>query len=109
MYNTIVVPVSFDEDRDLNAAIGIAKHLVNDGGRITFLHVMEMVPVYATEYIPPEVVTEGRAEILKKLHMLADGIQGAQVALVNGSSGRGITDWADENAAEIVRYGRELV
>ena len=44
MYNNILVPVSFEADRNAQGAIEIAKALRAEGGTITCLHVMEKLP-----------------------------------------------------------------
>ena len=51
MYKNIAVPVSFDEDRDVASAVGVAKALASQGARITFLHVMENIPGYVADLI----------------------------------------------------------
>ena len=43
MYMNILVPVSFDEERDAKQAIDVAKTLSGEGAHITLLHVVEQV------------------------------------------------------------------
>ena len=60
MYKNILVPISFDEDRDSNKSIEIAKALEAQGGVVTLLHVMEAVPGYAATYMPEGYIENSR-------------------------------------------------
>ena len=45
MYHNILVPISFDPDRDTTAPVKLAGILATENARITLLHVIEDVPV----------------------------------------------------------------
>ncbi|MBT8413475.1 MAG: universal stress protein, partial [Boseongicola sp.] len=102
MYQNIAVPVSFDEDRDVATAIGVAKALANQGARITFLHVVENVPSYVVDLIPQQTISARTEEIDKRMKELTAGIENATAAVIHGSAGRAITQWADENEADCI-------
>ncbi len=97
MYTNILVPISFDEDRDASAAIKVAQTLAAPDAKITLLHVMEQIPTYAISYMPTEYVNESRKAIETELTAMAGNIPGGQARLVEGHSGRTILDWADEH------------
>jgi len=102
MYKNITVPVSFDEDRDVAGAIGIAKALAGEGARITFLHVIENVPSYAAGHIPAQTFKDRAVEIDRRLKELSDGVENANAAVLHGPAGRSITNWASENGADCI-------
>ncbi|MFD1195518.1 universal stress protein [Seohaeicola saemankumensis] len=102
MYRNIMVPISFDEDRDAEGAIGVAKALASEGAKITLLHVMEQIPGYAISYMPPEYITESRKAIQTELEAMASGAPGAEAVLVEGHSGRTILDWADKHGVDCI-------
>lgn len=102
MYQNIAVPVSFDEERDVASAVGVAKALANDGARITFLHVMENVPTYVADLIPQQTFAARSEEIDSRMKELTDGIENASAAIVHGGAGRAITQWAEENEADCI-------
>ena len=102
MYRHILVPISFEEDRDAAGAISVARTLVDDDGQITLIHVMEQIPSYAISYIPQDYLVESRTAIQTELNQMAADIPNATGLLVDGHSGRTILDWAEENAADCI-------
>jgi nucleotide-binding universal stress UspA family protein len=102
MYDNILVPISFDEDRDAQGAISVARALANDGAKITLLHVMEQIPTYAISYMPTDYITESRHAIQAELTALAESVPGGQPVLVEGHSGRTILEWADKHGNDCI-------
>jgi nucleotide-binding universal stress UspA family protein len=102
MYDNILVPISFDEDRDSRGAIAVAKALVGEGGKITLLHVMEQIPGYAISYMPTDYITESRKAIHAELQAMTAGMQNGQAVLVEGHSGRTIVEWADKHGVDCI-------
>lgn len=102
MYNNIVIPVSFEEDKDTDAAVKVAKALANTNARITFLHITESVPSYVSEYIPPDAWDARKKEAKRLINEHAASIDGAEGIVVDGYSGRTITDWAKDHGADLI-------
>jgi len=102
MYSNIVVPVSFDEERDAQGAIEVASVLRAEGGTLTLLHVIETPPNYALAYMPPEYLKEQRGAIESEMSYKASKVPGATAAVVNGHAGRTITDWSHANGADCI-------
>src|SRR6056297_1430689 len=97
MYKNILVPISFDNDRDAAGAISVARTLGGDAARVTLLHVMEQIPVYAISYMPQDYLTESRQAIQAELDDMAAPVPNATGLVVDGHSGRTILDWAKAN------------
>ena len=102
MYDNILVPISFDEDRDAEGSLAVARALSNAGGKITLLHVMEQIPGYAISYMPTDYITESRAAIQTELTAMAEGVPGGQAVLIEGNSGRTILEWADKHGVDCI-------
>jgi nucleotide-binding universal stress UspA family protein len=102
MYTKILVPVSFDTERDSKGALGIAQALSAEGGTITLIHVMESIPGYAISYMPTEYVSESRQAIEKELAEMSSDLPNAEVVVIEGHSGRTIVDWAEENGSDCI-------
>ena len=102
MYNHILVPVSFEDDRNVSAAVAVAGKLMNKGGKLTMLHVMEQVPSYALNYVPEGFHNEAKQAIVKSLDELAVGVENAEGAVVEGHSGRTILDWAADHKPDLI-------
>ncbi len=102
MYKHVLVPISFEEDRDAEGARDVAKLLAGKEGRITLLHVMEAIPAYAISYLPEDFIVEARKAIGNELAALAARLPNAHGVVVEGHSGRTILDWAEENEVDCI-------
>ncbi|MEL7258798.1 MAG: universal stress protein [Pseudomonadota bacterium] len=102
MYNHVVVPVSFDEDRDAAGAMEIAEAVMAEGGRISLLHVIEQIPAYATSYLPSHYLEDRHEAIKAELDKLAKDLPNATGVVVDGHSGRTILDWSSDNGADCI-------
>lgn len=102
MYHNILVPISFDPERDVNGPLKIARLLSAPGASVTLLHVIEQVPAYAISYIPADFLEDTRAALQAELDGLAKTLPNAQGVLVEGHSGRTILDWAEQNQPDLI-------
>lgn len=102
MYHNILVPISFDEDRDAKGAVEIAQALGAEGARITLLHVMEEVPGYAISYMPTDYITASRHAVQAELDEMADRLPDGQGVVVAGHSGRTILEWAETHGVDCI-------
>ena len=102
MYDHILVPISFDQDRDAAGAVDVARQLAGDTGRITLLHVMEQIPSYAISYMPSGYLQESREAIVTELSEMAEKLPNAKGLVVEGHSGRTILDWAGEHDVDCI-------
>ena len=88
MYAHILVPVSFDQDRDSKGALRAAQLLAGETGRISLLHVIEQVPSYAISYLPQGYANEARKAV--------------EAELAERHSGRTILDWAEAHEPDCI-------
>lgn len=102
MYSNILIPIAFDAEKDVAGAIEIAGCIAGKDASITFLHVMEQVPVYVTDYIPDNILVETRESARKKLTELTRDVPNGRAVVVDGPTGRSITNWAAETGADCI-------
>jgi universal stress protein F len=102
MYNSILVPISFDAERDMTGSLKLARLLASPEAKITLLHVMEHIPAYAISYLPVDYIDEARNAIKIELDELAATVPGAHGVVIEGHSGRSILDWADTNKPDLI-------
>lgn len=102
MYANILVPVSFEADRDAQGALAIAKILCKPGGKITLFHVIEQVPQYATTYFPPGFSKEVEAKMKVRLEEMTDGADNVLAQIVHGHSARTILDFAETQNKDLI-------
>ncbi|WP_323766910.1 universal stress protein [Antarctobacter sp.] len=104
MYKNILVPVAFGENSDdrIRAATAVAQKLAAEGARITFMHVLEQVPGYVTNYLPADYSAQARLAIEGELNDIASVVPGGVGLVVSGHSGRTILDWAADNPVDLI-------
>ncbi len=102
MYHNILVPISFDADRDTSGPLKLAQILSTPDAQVTLLHVVEHIPDYAISYMPTEYMTEARRAIQAELDGLAAKVPNAKGIVVEGHSGRTILDWVEVNKPDLI-------
>lgn len=102
MYKHILIPTQLDESRDVALATSAAKEMLDADGRITFLHVLEPLPASVGTYLPEGYPQATRDALKEKLSALTTETEGSQGALADGSAGRTITNWADDNGVDCI-------
>ena len=102
MYHNILVPISFDAERDVSGPLKLAQLLATPEARVTLLHVVEHIPAYAISYMPTDYLAEARKALKKELDALAAQLPNATGVLIEGHSGRSILDWAETNNPDLI-------
>ena len=102
MYHNILVPISFDAERDVTGPLKLAQMLATPEAQITLLHVVERIPGYAISYMPADYLTEARDAIQKELDDMAAKLPNALGIVIEGHSGRSILDWAETNKPDLI-------
>ena len=102
MYHNILVPISFDSERDISRPLKLTKLLATPKAKITLLHVVELIPGYAISYMPQDYLAEAHKAIREELDNLAAKVPGASGVLIEGHSGRSILTWAEINKPDLI-------
>jgi len=102
MYKHVLVPVSFDDERDSAGALAVARRLAGDDGRITLLHVVEQVPNYAMSYLPEGFRDQTKQAVKKELADIAATLPNVSSHVVDGHSSRTILDWAEKHKPDCI-------
>lgn len=102
MYKNILIPVVLGESRDTQSALKAAQALADSDALITLLHVIETVPVYVSEYFPPDFQITARETVKAELEALAKTLPGSRIAISDGRAGPRICLWAAENDCDCI-------
>lgn len=102
MYHNILVPISFDSERDVSGPLKLAQLLAAPEASITLLHVVEHIPGYAASYMPEDYLKETRQAIRVQLSDMAATLPNANAVVVEGHSSRSILDWAKTNKPDLI-------
>lgn len=101
MYHNILIPIVFDGEHDDTELVELAGLLAAPNAKITFLHVMEKIPAYATSYIPEDLQNELCEALIKAVDDAAAQLPGATGQLVEGHSGRTILGYAKDHDVDL--------
>lgn len=102
MYHNILIPISFDSERDTSAPMKLAALLATPEAKITLLHVVEHIPGYAISYMPTDYLREARKAVQDELDKMAATLPNAKGVVIEGHSGRSILDWAEEEKPDLI-------
>lgn len=102
MYKHVLVPIALDHSPHTGAALDLARALLAEGGRITALTVMEAIPAYVSQYLPPGQEQTNRRNILTELQTELSATPEVDTDVVTGHAGRTIVDYAQEHGADCV-------
>lgn len=107
MYKKIIVPIAMDQLEHGESVLGIAEKLIDEGGEIILLNVVEDLNAYAQGYMivdfPLEMIEESRKHAVKTLEALKTkhGING-RVEIRTGGAAGSINALAEEENADLV-------
>jgi len=102
MYTNILVPVSFEGERDTVAAIEAAKAMAGDGATITLLHVIEQIPAYALTQASPGYLEQARRAVEAGLDKLAKDLPNVRTVVIEGHAARAVLEYANERAVDCI-------
>lgn len=102
MYKKILVPVALDHRTNTAIALEVARKLKAKGGEIIALHAVEPIPGYVTNYLPAEQIRAGREAAKAALVAELGGVSDVKAEMINGPSGRAITEYAAEHDVDCI-------
>ena len=105
MYDTILIAAAlFSEGATTRSLIDKARDLLNPGGKIVLVHVIDEIPQYAAARIPTEFMSNRQREAQDELEAIArsSGDETVQIVVRNGTPSAGILGTAIEVKADLV-------
>lgn len=97
MYKNILVPVDLEHNRDMSDVFAVARKLLDDGGQITALHVIEAIPGYVALNLPADYQETRREQAAAAMKTELGGDESIKMAVVVGHAGRSIQDYSEEH------------
>lgn len=104
MYDHIIVPMALDHGFGATGLV-LAERLLNEGGRITALHVYEQPSGAVSAYLDEDTVRLAFAAAEAKLASRMANVPNAEGIVIKGHSGRAIIDYATSNNADCIIIG----
>ena len=102
MYKNILVPMALEHENEGGSAMKVARTLLDEGGKITALHVIPAIPTYAAVQLPDNFQQARQSEAIASLHAELGGVTDVQSAVVTGHAGRTIQDYAERYECDCI-------
>ncbi len=102
MYKNILVPVALDHEHDVGASMDIARKLLDEGGKVIAVHVIEAIPQFAAVHLPGNFQEKRHSESMASLKAELGGGSDVTADVVTGHAGRTIIDYAQQHGCDCV-------
>lgn len=102
MYKTVLVPIAIDHERDVSAALEVARKLVSDDGQIIALTVMEPMPAYVADEFPESIHQERVGHFTNRLREMLKEADDIEQHVKTGSAARTIHEFAASAGADLI-------
>ncbi len=103
MYKSVVIAAAlFNEGATTRAALEKARTLLDDGGKITLVHVIDEIPGYVAASIPKEHMSARRQDVESQLAAIAGGADNVDVVIREGQPAASILGAAKEAGADLI-------
>ncbi|GGB43982.1 universal stress protein [Roseibium aquae] len=107
MYRHILIPVALDHEALIAPKQKVARRLLEDGGRITLLTVLENIPGFVSEFVDLKIDNHLAEKVAEKLRAAADADADERIIckVVTGKPGVQIAAYAAENSVDLIIVG----
>lgn len=101
----ILIPVALDQEDLVPRKLALARALLEPGGRITLLTVLEDVPGFVAEFVDLKPENHLTRRIKEKLDAVAGGASDIATDVVKGKAGVQIPRYAEAQGADLIIVG----
>lgn len=105
MHQHILIPVALDQEELIPRKIQYASRLLNEGGRITLLTVLEDVPGFVAEFVDMKPANHLSARIKSNLDTIAAAYDNIETSVLSGKPGLKIAEFAKTNGVDLIIVG----
>ncbi len=106
MYKKIEVPIDLSHVNSGMKAIKIARKLLDEGGKIVLVNVVEDIPTYIAAELPVNMLNDSKEQALSELRNAAKSVGiDADIEVRTGRAASAILDCAEENEVELIIVG----
>ncbi|MGR3465645.1 universal stress protein [Limimaricola sp.] len=105
MYRKILIPVALDHEGLLDRKIATARALLEAGGQIRLLTVLEAVPGFVAEFVDKTSENKLSDKVRARLEQQTGKAPDMTVEVVTGKPGLRITQYAREHDMDLIVVG----
>ena len=101
MFNHILVPIVPGHGAEYEASMTAARNLLNEGGRISALSILEELPSYVGSYFPKDQMQKSIDIVTGELHEQF-GADDVEIHVVAGHSTNSILSWQKKHKPDCI-------
>ena len=105
MHNTILIPVAIDPEAVVARKLALARALLNPGGTITLLTVLEQPSGFVAEFVTVKSENHLTQKILDRLNLIAGNATDIECRVIIGKPGLEVTRFAANTDTDLVIVG----
>lgn len=105
MTKHVLIPVALDHEGVVEQKIDFARKVLDDGGKITLLTVLERVPGFVVEFAQPDHENHLTSKIKGRLEEVAGGAAEIGTDVIVGKPGVEIARYADQKDVDLIIVG----
>ena len=105
MPKSILIPVAIDHEPLVDAKIATARRMLDPGGSITLLTVLEQIPGFVAGFVTVKSENHLTAKIMGNLEALAKDAEDISCKVTTGKPGVRISEVAEEIGADLIIVG----
>lgn len=105
MTSHILIPVALDHEGVVERKLAFARRNLAEGGKITLLTVLESVPGFVAEFVPPDSENHLTAKVRSRLEAVADGADNIETDVIVGKPGVEISRYAKAKGVDLIVVG----
>jgi len=103
MYNNILVPIVLDHGTRPTDSLRVAEELLNEGGQITVITVLEDIPSYASTYLPEGLAQQHQKQAIQDLHQVAKDLNASvEAVVVHGHASSSILEYGKKHEIDCI-------
>jgi len=105
MYDTILIAAAlFDDGGNTRKLLDSAKAMLNPGGKVVLVHVLDEIPKFAVAHVPREQMSGHERKVRDQLDAIAANAGDIKVEVVvrKGTASVGILGTAKEKKADVI-------
>lgn len=102
---SIMIPVALDHDALVPSKLALAHRLLDKGGRITLVTVLERVPGFTQEFVTVKSENHVSQRVLERLGTFAKADSAVDCRVISGKAGMAISELAGTMGCDLIIVG----
>jgi len=105
LVKSVLIPVALDHEPLVEKKIATARKMLEPGGKITLLTVLEQIPGFTQEFVTVKSENHLTTKVMETLKSLAGGAEDILCEIATGKPGVKIVEYAADHGVDLIIVG----